>query len=38
MKGSMRQRSEGSWQLRVHVGKDAITGRALYKEQTVRGT
>ena len=37
MSGSMRQRGEESWQLRVHAGRDAITGRKRYVERTFRG-
>src|SRR5438552_1552347 len=37
MRGSMRQRSEGSWELRVFVGRDALTGRRQYVTKTVRG-
>jgi integrase len=38
MPGSMRQRGEDSWQLRVHAGRDSITGRKRYVERTFRGT
>jgi integrase len=37
MTGSMRQRGEDSWQLRVHVGRDPLTGRKRYVERTFRG-
>jgi integrase len=37
MPGSMRQRGEDSWQLRVHAGRDSITGRKRYVERTFRG-
>ncbi len=37
MRGSMRQRSEGSWELRVFVGRDPLTGRRKYLTKTVRG-
>jgi integrase len=37
MRGSMRQRSEGSWELRVFVGRDPLTGRRQYVTKTVRG-
>jgi integrase len=37
MPGSMRQRGEESWQLRVHAGRDSITGRKQYVERTFRG-
>lgn len=33
----MRQRGEDSWQLRVHAGRDSITGRKRYVERTFRG-
>ena len=33
----MRQRGEGSWQLRVHAGRDPITNRKQYVEHTFRG-
>lgn len=35
--GSLRQRGPSSWQLRVHVGRDATTGRKRYLEETFRG-
>ncbi len=37
MAGSMRQRGEGTWQLRVHTGRDAATGRKRYVERTFHG-
>jgi integrase len=37
MSGSMRQRSAGSWELRVYVGLDPGTGRRRYRSKTVRG-
>ena len=37
MSGSMRQRSAGSWELRVYVGLDPDTGRRRYRTKTVRG-
>ena len=33
----MRQRSPGSWELRVFVGVDPATGRRRYRSRTVRG-
>lgn len=36
-KGSIRQRSATSWELRVYVGVD-LDGRSRYKVETVRGT
>jgi len=38
MAGSMRQRGNDSWQLRVHAGRDPSTGRKRYVERTFRGT
>ncbi len=38
MAGSLRQRGEGSWQLRVHLGRDPETGRKRYAERTFHGT
>ena len=38
MAGSMRQRGNNSWQLRVHAGRDDSTGRKRYVERTFRGT
>jgi integrase len=38
MPGSMRQRGEESWQLRVHAGRDPITSRKRYVERTFRGS
>ncbi len=37
MKGSLRQRSPGSWELRVDLGRDAF-GKRRRKSKTVRGT
>jgi hypothetical protein len=37
MKGSLRQRSAGSWELRVYIGTDPATGRRLDRTATVRG-
>ena len=37
MNGSMRQRSTGSWELRVCTGTDPATGRRCYRSKTVRG-
>lgn len=37
MAGSLRQRGPSSWQLRVHLGRDATTGRKRYLEETFRG-
>jgi integrase len=38
MNGSLRQRSAGSWELRVYIGTDPATGRRLDRSITVRGT
>ena len=38
MPGSMRQRGEKSWNLRVYAGRDPVTGRKVSVERTVRGT
>jgi integrase len=37
MPGSIRQRGENSWNLRVYAGRDAATGRKLSIERTVHG-
>ena len=37
MKGSLRQRSPGSWELTVDLGRDPL-GRRRRKHLTVRGT
>ena len=37
MSGSIRQRGKDSWQLRVHAGRDSITGRKRYVERTFHG-
>ena len=38
MRGSIRQRSAGSWELRVFVGTDPDTGRRIDRTSTSRGT
>ena len=38
MVGSLRQRRPGSWELRVHAGRDQATGRVRYVSQTVHGS
>jgi integrase len=38
MRGSLRQRSAGSFELRVYIGVDPTTGRRRYRSMTVRGT
>lgn len=37
MRGSMRQRSEGSWELRVFTGRDPLTKKPQYLTKTFRG-
>jgi len=37
MRGSIRQRKNGSWELRVSVGRDALTGKYLYVSRTATG-
>ena len=36
--GSIRQRTAGSWELRVYQGTDPTTGRSRYATRTVRGS
>ena len=36
MKGFMRERGE-SWELRVYLGRDPVTGKKRYATKTVRG-
>jgi integrase len=38
MQGSLRQRSIGSWELRVFIGVDPTTKRRRYRSMTVRGS
>jgi hypothetical protein len=38
MQGSLRQRGQRSWELRVLNGRDALTGRKKYLQKTVHGT
>lgn len=38
MAGSIRQRTSGSWELRVYAGVDPETGQQRYRTATVRGT
>lgn len=38
MKGSIRQRSKGSWEIFYDMGRDAVTGKRRQKSETVRGT
>ena len=37
MQGNIRQRGAASWELRVFVGRDPVTGRERYVTKTVRG-
>jgi integrase len=37
MQGNIRQRGAASWELRVFVGRDPLTGRKRYVTKTVRG-
>jgi integrase len=37
MRGSLRQRRPGSWELRIHAGRNETTGKAMYVSRTVRG-
>src|SRR5687767_5670768 len=37
MRGSMRQRGERTWELRVFVGREPLTGQKQYVSKTVRG-
>jgi len=33
----MKKRGKNSWQIKLHVGRDPITGKKVYKSHTVRG-
>jgi integrase len=37
MRGSMRQRRPGVWELRVHLGRDPLTGKVRQRSQTFHG-
>src|SRR5438874_4083684 len=37
MRGSIRQRNSGSWELRVFTGRDPLSGRRQYLTKTFRG-
>jgi hypothetical protein len=37
MQGNIRQRGAASWERRVFVGRDPVTGRRRYVTKTVRG-
>ncbi len=36
VRGHVRERSPGSWELRAYAGRDALSGRKRYKTKTVR--
>ena len=38
MKGYMRERPKGSWEIFYDVGRDAVSGKRRQKSQTVKGT
>lgn len=38
MNGSLRQRGENSWELRVYDGVGPVTGKERYATRTVRGS
>jgi len=38
MKGSIRQRSKGSWEIFYDMGADPVTGKRRQKSQTIKGT
>ena len=38
MKGSLRQRSKGSWEITIDIGRDAATGKRLRHFESVKGT
>ncbi len=38
MKGSLRQRSKGSWEICVDIGRNPATGKRLRQFETLRGT
>jgi integrase len=38
MRGTIRQRSKGSWTIQVYAGKDPVTGKKMRVARTVRGT
>ena len=38
MKGSMREKRPGYWELRVFAGADPLTGRRHYRTRAFRGT
>ena len=38
MAGSIRKRSKGSWELKVELGKDPVTGRRVRRYENFKGT
>jgi integrase len=38
MRGSMRQRAPGRWQLRVYLGREPVTGKDRYRTESFEGT
>jgi integrase len=38
MRGTIRQRSKGSWTIQVYAGRDPVTGKKMRIARTVRGT
>ena len=38
MKGLLRQRSKGSWEITIDIGRDAATGKRLRHFGSVKGT
>ena len=38
MRGHIRKRSKGSWEIAIDVGKDPSTGRRQQHFETVKGT
>jgi hypothetical protein len=37
MKGHIRQRSKGSWEIAIDIGKDPSTGKRIQRFETIRG-
>jgi hypothetical protein len=37
VQGSMRQRGEGSWELRVYLGRDPLSGQKRWTYKTFKG-
>jgi len=38
MKGSIRQRSKGSWEITIDIGRDPATGKRQRHFESLRGT